>query len=124
MAASKLKAYRFGLAAERLAGVYLRCKGYRILAARYRNHGGEIDILARRGDTIAAVEVKARKTLAACEYSITPDKQRRLRRSVEQLASSRKVAGLADLANCNIRFDVVWVTPWRLPQHIKNAWTL
>ena len=119
------KAYRFGLAAEKAASWYLRCKGYRILAERYRNRSGEIDILARRGKTVLVVEVKARQTHAACEYSITPAKQMMLSRAANELLGSHgKVAGLGDLATCNIRFDVVWIAPWRLPMHIKDAWRL
>jgi hypothetical protein len=66
----KLAAHRFGLAAETLAAFYLRCKGYRILAQRYRNAQGEIDLLARKGATLVAVEVKARRSLEACDYSV------------------------------------------------------
>ena len=38
----------------------LRCRGYRILARRYRVPAGEIDLIARRGRVLAAIEVKAR----------------------------------------------------------------
>jgi putative endonuclease len=57
------KAHGLGIFAERAAVLNLRLKGYRILACRYRVQGGEIDIVARRGDTIAFVEVKVRPTL-------------------------------------------------------------
>ena len=77
------KSYRWGLAAEKLAGWYLRCKGYRVVAERYRNHMGEIDIVACRGNTLVAVEVKARKSMEACEESITPLKQQRVARAVQ-----------------------------------------
>ena len=38
-------------------------KGYRIIARRYRTRLGEIDLIARRGDLVLIVEVKARPTL-------------------------------------------------------------
>jgi len=50
----------FGLRAETFAAIWLRLKLYKILARRYRVNGGEIDIIARRGDDIVFVEVKAR----------------------------------------------------------------
>ncbi len=89
-------AYRYGLHAEKIAALYLRCKGYRILAERYRNALGEIDIVARAGNTLVAVEVKARKTLEQCEESVPPWKQQKIARAMEGLlAGQGKIAGLA-----------------------------
>jgi len=123
----KLAAHRFGLAAETLAAFYLRCKGYRILAQRYRNAQGEIDLLARKGATLVAVEVKARRSLEACDYSVPPWKQARIARALEgalagQGTLNRQIAGLAAGAHFTIRFDVIWVAPKRLPRHIIDAW--
>ena len=42
------RALAAGQRAERLAALYLRLKGYRILARRYCVRGGEIDLIARR----------------------------------------------------------------------------
>lgn len=119
MKARKQKAHRFGIAAEKYAGAYLACKGYRILADRYRNHLGEIDLLARKGKTLVAVEVKARRTFAECSESVPPAKQQKIARALEGF-----LAGLAAHSADNIRFDVIWVVPWRLPRHIKDAWRL
>jgi putative endonuclease len=57
------KAHGLGIFAERAAVLILRLKGYRILACRYRVRDGEIDIVARRADTIAFVEVKVRQSM-------------------------------------------------------------
>jgi putative endonuclease len=57
----------------------LRLKGYRILAFRFRVRGGEIDIVARRGDTIAFVEVKVRPTIDEALAAIDEVKRRRIR---------------------------------------------
>ncbi len=54
------RAHGLGLLAEHVSVVLLRLKGYRVLARRYQIRGGEIDIVARRGDTVAFVEVKVR----------------------------------------------------------------
>ena len=45
---------------EDLACEYLQKRGYKILERNYRIRGGEIDIVARDGDTLVFVEVKAR----------------------------------------------------------------
>lgn len=124
-AEARRKAYRYGLSAEKLARLYLMCKGYRVLAPRYRNHLGEIDIVALRGNLVVAVEVKARQTLAECEESVTPEKQKRIARAIEGLMSGQgKIAGLANAHERNIRFDVIWMAPRRWPRHIKDAWRL
>jgi len=113
------QAYRYGLNAEKIAAVFLRGKGYRILHERYRNFGGEIDLLARRGKTLVAVEVKARRTLEECEETVPPRKQRKIARAMEAA-----LATLDAKRECAIRFDVVWIAPWRLPVHIKDAWRM
>ncbi len=114
--------YRFGIHAEKMAAWYLRAKGYTILAERYRNVMGEIDVLARKGNALVAVEVKARQTLRSCEDSITPMKQQRVTRAMEGALADKKITGLASTRSPNIRFDVIWITPWRMPKHIKDAW--
>jgi putative endonuclease len=67
-----------GVLSERAAIVLLRLKLYSILARRYSIRGGEIDIVARRGDTIAFVEVKVRPSLDEARSAITPAKRRRI----------------------------------------------
>lgn len=120
---AKLKAQDYGRRAEKLTAWYLRLKGYRILAERYRNHGGEIDLLAARGRTLCVVEVKARRNLDDCADSVPPFKQQKIMRAVEGLMASRgKIAGLAKVRERNIRFDVVWIARGRWPRHIKDAW--
>lgn len=119
---AKEKAYRYGLRAERIAGLYLRCKGYRILSTRYRNHMGEIDILAARGKTLVAVEVKARQNLESCNESVPPHKQAKIARALEGWLA--KSAGLAHAPADNIRFDVIWIAPRHWPVHIKDAWRM
>lgn len=117
--ALKQQAYRFGLGAEKRAAWYLRLKGYRILAERLRNGGGEIDLVAARGKTLIAVEVKARKALADCSETVPPWKQQKIARAIEGFW-----AGLPAGQFDTIRFDVIWMAPDTWPQHIKDAWTL
>ena len=53
-------AYQAGLLYELRAARYVRRRGYRLLNMRYRARDGEIDLIARDGDTIVFIEVKAR----------------------------------------------------------------
>ena|SRR3989344_8809697 len=49
----------FGKKAEQIAGNYLQQKGYEVLQYNYRKKWGEIDIIARKGEVMVFVEVKA-----------------------------------------------------------------
>ncbi len=112
----KLKAEQRGHLAESLAAWSLRLKGWRILAQRYRTPLGEIDLIARRGDLVAVVEVKARQTLIGAMDSVTPAAQKRIMGSADLWLSRQK-----DAARLSIRFDIIAVVPWRWPIHIPRA---
>lgn len=110
-------AHRRGLEAERLCLWSLRLRGYRVLAQRYRTPVGEIDLIARRGRTVAAIEVKARADDARAAESL-PWKQRgRIARALEHFLQGRP-----DLADAALRFDVMVVAPGRWPRHLRGAW--
>jgi putative endonuclease len=51
-----------GRAGEDAAVALLEREGYRVVARNVRLPGGEIDVIARDGDTIVFVEVKARRS--------------------------------------------------------------
>jgi putative endonuclease len=106
------QAHRHGILAERFAAMALRLKGYRILNCRYRVKGGEIDIVARRADTIAFVEVKVRPSLAEAATSIDFIKRRRMSRAARVWLASNPWA-----APFTWRGDAVYVVPWRWPRH-------
>ena len=72
------KAYRRGHRSEWLAALALTLKGYRIVARRYRTKLGEIDLIARRGDLVIMVEVKARPTLLEAMQAIGRESERRI----------------------------------------------
>ena len=65
-------------------------KGYRILAKRFRTPYGEIDLVAKKRNLIAFIEVKARASLDDAAYAVTPRQQR---------AHHRRRAGVADGAS-------------------------
>ncbi|WP_425284347.1 YraN family protein [Methylocapsa palsarum] len=110
------KAHLRGLVAERLAVAALRLKGYRILASRYAIRGGEIDIVARRGDTIAFVEVKTRSTLDEARTAIGALKRRRMSRAARIWLASHPWA-----APLTFRGDAIYLAPWTWPRHEISA---
>lgn len=95
----------------------MRCRGYHILARRYRTYGGEIDLIARRGCLIAMVEVKARPTLLEAMHAISPAAERRIEAAADYWLSRQP-----DHAGLIIRFDLIAILPWRWPIHIAGAW--
>lgn len=115
-APAKRAAWRRGKRGERVARWLLRLKGYRILAANLRLPGGEIDIVARRGRTLAFVEIKSRAGAASVE-AISPRQWRRIARAAEQFVARRP-----DCAGLNGRFDAMLLAPGRPPRHIADAW--
>jgi len=118
-AAARRRAHRFGLRAEAVAALLLRLKGYRLLDRRFAAAGGEIDLVARRGDTIAFVEVKARDDLDAAAIAIVEAKRRRLCRAARVWLAKHPWA-----ASLNLRGDAVFVAPGRLPRHLVAAYRL
>jgi putative endonuclease len=76
-APERLAAFRTGISAEARAVAWLSAKGYRILARRFRSPYGEIDIVARRRNLIAFVEVKARANIDDAAWAVTPRQQQR-----------------------------------------------
>ena len=113
------RAHLFGLRAETIATALLIFKGYRILARRYVVAGGEIDIIARRGATIAFVEVKARGDLDEAAGAISEAKRRRISRAA-RVWLTRNDWAMSE----NLRGDAVFVAPRRLPRHLPCAYTI
>ena len=106
-----------GRRAEWLAGVWLTLKGYRLLDKRARTPHGEIDIVAQRGAILAFVEVKARATPQAAIEAVTPPNRLRIERAARLWVGRR-----AQLVDKNWRFDIIAVSPGRLPHHMRDAW--
>lgn len=136
---NRRRAYLSGRRAERIACWLLRVKGYRILAVNWRCAAGEVDILARRGQVLAAVEVKRRSAgLMAGEtagdaalFAISPHQQARVARAAEVFATRR-----TDCQGLELRLDAITVTEpaswpwvalaralqWGWPRHFPAAW--
>ena len=114
--ASRQRAYRRGHRSEWLAAAALMVKGYRILARRHRTRFGEIDLIARRGDLVLIVEVKARPTLMAAMEALGRESERRIEGCADLWLSRQP-----DFGQLSVRFDMVAVLPWRWPVHVQNA---
>jgi putative endonuclease len=115
--AAKRRALRRGHRAELLCLWHLRLRGWRILARRFRVPSGEVDLIARRGKVLAAIEVKARDSLALAAEAVGPRQRRRVARALDHF-----VARHPELARLDLRYDVMLVLPGRLPRHIADAW--
>lgn len=115
-AAPRKAAERRGRQAERIAGWWLRLKGWRIIGRRMRTAAGEVDIVARRGAIIAFVEVKARATDADLDLAIDARRLARVAASAEILF--HELAKPGD----DMQIDVILLAPGRPPRHLTNVW--
>lgn len=118
--ARRRSAEKRGRSAETLAEIALRLTGYAIMARRFRTKAGEIDLIARRGETIAFVEVKARAADDLAIDAVSAEAQRRIRAAADIWLARQEARGYA-LSRYGLRFDVVSVRPWRWPKHVKDA---
>ena len=112
----RVAAFQTGLSAESRAAAYLMAKGYRILARRFRTPHGEIDLVAKRRNLVAFVEVKARATLDEAAFAVTPHQQARIIHAAEAWLVAHP-----QYAEFELRFDAVLIAPRRLPRHLLAA---
>ncbi len=112
-----------GQRAEEFAASFLHRLGYQVIEANVRFRVGEIDLVCEDGETLAFVEVRARRpgALVSAIESIDVGKQRRLLRAVATYRHDRRIS-----PQRAIRIDVVAVTlDWagqpRQAELLKNA---
>ena len=105
-----------GRRGEFWAALFLQLQGYRIIGRRVKTPVGEIDLIARRGDTIAIVEVKSRSFSHQEAEALLAVNQHRIMR-----AARFCLTGRAEMANAHIRFDVIFLAPFAWPRHIVSA---
>lgn len=112
-----------GIAGEKAAARFLKCKGMKILRRNWKGRSGEIDLIARDGETLVFVEVKARDSekWGAPEEAVTPAKQRCLTSAALDFISRYRISDRP------MRFDVVTVLLGDGSpdiQHFTDAFTL
>lgn len=116
MTGKRLVAERRGRHGEALAAWYLRLKGWSIVAQRLKTPRGEVDLIARRGRTVAFIEVKWRAN--AKDLGLAIDERRLRRVAAAASALAPRYARDGD----DLRIDVVLLAPRSWPRHIVNAW--
>ncbi len=103
--------YEIGKQSERRARIFLALRFYKILFTRWSDGNkkgtgaGEIDIIAKRGNTVVFIEVKERKSDRDIFYSITPSQQKRIINSAILF-----IAKHPEYENCDMRFDAIFVS--------------
>ncbi len=112
-----------GRTGEAIAARWLRRRGWRIVAERFRNGHRDLDLIAQRGGTVAFIEVKTRRGTAFGDpiEAVSWRKRRELIRSAMVWADRFGPPGVA------YRFDVVGVVvagrDARI-RHVENAFSL
>jgi putative endonuclease len=106
---------------ETLCVWHLWLRGWSVLARGFtvgRGSGaGEVDIIARRGDLVAFIEVKARADWEQAAEAVGERQRRRIVRAAEAFLATHP--GLDDKT---VRFDAMLVAPGRWPKHLPDAW--
>ena len=110
------RAERKGREGEGRAAAWLQLKGWRILARRVKTPAGEIDLVAKRGDLVAFVEVKWRARKEDLDHAIDAYRLRRVAAAAECVAHEYAASGE------DVRVDVILLAPGAMPRHIVNAW--
>lgn len=106
-----------GLWAEGVAKAYFMLKGYRILAERFKTPYGEIDLVVQKENTVAFVEVKARKTETDAAEAIHAQNQARVRQ-----AAALYLQQHPEYNDCELRFDACLLGKGGVPRHLEGAW--
>ena len=117
MDALKQKAHADGVLGESAAELFLRAKGYKIVARRYRAPVGEIDLVMLDGETLVFIEVKARAGIDEALFSITPKMQKRIWAAAEHFAAAHPEHQARPM-----RIDVMAVKLPFTVRHLENAW--
>jgi len=113
---SRQEREKLGRLAEIRAALWLNLHFWWVLDRRVKTPRGEIDLIARRGRTVAFIEVKYRKKAEDLDTAIDEYRLRRVAAAVEAVAHRYLHAG------DNPRIAVLLLAPNRFPRHIVNAY--
>ncbi len=106
-----------GRIAEAFAVLWLRAKGYSILAQRFKRPSGEIDIIAKRQNVLAFIEVKQRSEIVLAQTSVTERSWQRIARTAELWAAAQPA-----LRRLDWRFDLIAISMTSAPKHFRDYW--
>ena len=106
---------RRGRDGERAAAAFLRRRGWRVLALNWRGAGGELDLVAARGDVVAFCEVKTRADESALVEPLTALQRVRIVRAAAAYLSARP-----QLAGRAARFDLITVRAGRWRRTVRQ----
>ena len=109
-------AFQTPLSAESCAAAYLMAKLYRILAKRFRTPHGEVDLVAKRRNLFAFVEIKARTAPDEAAFAVTPHQQARM---ID--AAAAWFAAHLQYAELELCFDAILIAPRCVPRHLLAA---
>ena len=103
---------------EEKACRFLTDAGLVVLERNYRVKIGEIDIIAKEGNTICFIEVKYRasRNYGGASYAISSAKQQKIRKVAQWYIASHHLPPEAPY-----RFDAVLIDGEEIT-HIRNAW--
>jgi putative endonuclease len=104
-----------GRRGERAAARHLTRRGWTVLASRWRGGGGELDLVAARGDVVAICEVKARGDPTVLAEPVTAAQRARIARAAEAYLAARP-----ELAGRVVRLDLIAVRLSRLRARVVH----
>lgn len=106
-----------GAAAEERAALFLKAAGYEILARNWACPLGELDIVARKGQSVVFVEVRSRASSAygSPAETVTAAKRGRIIRTAQAYIKAARPRAE------EYRFDFIGIVPGEAPEHIENA---
>ena len=113
--------HRNGRAGETAAALLLEEKGMKILEKNFRSRTGEVDIIAREGDTLVFTEVKTWSVygIDALEHALDAKKQRKIIETSKYFLSLHR-----EYRYMAIRFDVIFISPGpKGITHLASAFT-
>lgn len=114
--ARRRSAAQFGEQSENETARYLYAGGYTILGRRVRTGKGEVDVVAVADDTVAFVEVKARRKGWDGLCAVDARKQTRLCRAADAWLSKNEL-----YSEHSLRFDIALIWPGGRIEYIENA---
>ena len=108
--------YHAGLAAEDIvAQDYIR-RNHAIAARRWRGKSGEIDLIAREGETVVFIEVKKSRSFASAATRLGRRQMDRICASAGEFLAGEPKGQLTD-----VRFDLAMVNGTGALKVIENA---